>query len=219
VVDLTATAVVDLPAALAELRHGLHVGARVDARLPDDERVATVVEAAAFDRDGDALVARFGLPDHVGPDMRLLCCGLNPSVHAADAGVGYVTGSNRFWRAMAVAGLATEPLRDPLHLLRVDHVGMTDIVKRPTPRADELTTAEYRTGVERLAALCSWLQPKALAMVGLAGWRAAVDRRAAVGWQPEPLGGVPVYVLPSTSGLNARVTLPELAEHLRTAAG
>ena len=31
------------------------------------------------------------LPDTVGAGMRLLVCGLNPSVHAADAGVGYVT--------------------------------------------------------------------------------------------------------------------------------
>ncbi len=31
------------------------------------------------------------LPDTVGPGMRLLVCGLNPSLHAADAGVGYVT--------------------------------------------------------------------------------------------------------------------------------
>ncbi len=40
-------------------------------------------------------------------------------------------------------------------------------------------------------------------MVGLAGWRAAVDRKAVAGVQPEPFGGRPVYVMPSTSGLNA----------------
>lgn len=162
-------------------------------------------------------VAQRALPDHVGPDLRLLCCGLNPSLHAADAGVGYVTGSNRFWRAMALAGLATRD-RDPRHLARVDRIGMTDLVKRPTARAEELATAEYREGVARLEALCRWLRPGALAVVGLAGWRAAVDRRAAVGWQTEPLGGVPVYVLPSTSGLNARVSLDDLAQHLRSAA-
>jgi hypothetical protein len=35
--------------------------------------------------------------------------------------------------------------------------------------------------------------------------------------QPETLGGRPIYVLPSTSGLNARVPLADLAEHLATA--
>lgn len=197
----------------------------------DPDHLRAVVEAAGFEvialelhghqvrsvRIEITAVARRALPDHVGPDLRLLCCGLNPSLHAADAGVGYVTGSNRFWRAMASAGLATRD-RDPRHLARVDRIGMTDLVKRPTARADKLSATEYREGVVRLEALCRWLRPGALAVVGLAGWRAAVDRRAAVGWQPDRLGGVPVYVLPSTSGLNARVSLDDLAHHLRTAA-
>ncbi|CAN5683589.1 hypothetical protein BH10ACT1_BH10ACT1_01540 [soil metagenome] len=161
--------------------------------------------------------AERALPDHVGAGMRLLCCGLNPSLHAADAGVGYVTGSNRFWRAMAAAGLSTSD-RDPRRLLRIDHVGMTDLVKRATARADELRAAEHREGVERLDQLCAWLRPAAVAVVGLAGWRAAVDRRAAVGWQSRHLGGSPVYVLPSTSGLNAGTSLADLVTHLRAAA-
>lgn len=192
-------------------------------------QLRTVVEAAGFSIDdlvvqaGEpprielAATARRALPDHVGADMRLLCCGLNPSLHAADAGVGYVTGSNRFWPAMVAAGLATR-VREPRHLLRHDRIGMTDLVKRATARADELHRDEYAEGVDRLRDLCRWLEPTALAMVGLAGWRAAVDRRASVGWQPEPLGPTPVYVLPSTSGLNARVSLAELAGHLATAA-
>lgn len=193
----------------------------------------TVVEAAGFAIDHLELVAaqhqdahprievtataQRALPDHVGPGMRLLCCGLNPSLHAADAGVGYVTGNNRFWRAMDAAGLATRD-RDPRHLLHHNRIGMTDLVKRATPRADELTTAEYRHGVERLDALCSWLQPAAVAVVGLAGWRAAVDRKAAVGWQERRLGPSPVYVLPSTSGLNAGTSLDDLVGHLLAAA-
>ena len=199
----------------------------------DADQLATVVEAAGFRVEGlevfpapsatDAprieltATALRALPDHVGADMRLLCCGLNPSEHAADSGVGYVTGSNRFWKAMAAAGLATRD-RDPRHLLHHDHIGMTDLVKRPTPRADALSTAEYREGVDRLRALCTWLRPGALAVVGLAGWRAAVDRKASVGWQPEPLGPTPVYVLPSTSGLNAGTTLSDLVAHLEAAA-
>jgi TDG/mug DNA glycosylase family protein len=197
----------------------------------DPDRLTAVVEAAGFSvdertvtptGDGHAQIhvvatALRALPDHVAAGMRLLCCGLNPSLHAADAGVGYVTGSNRFWPAMALAGLATRD-RDPRYLVRHDHVGMTDLVKRATARADELSRGEYRAGVDRLAALCDWLRPGALAVVGLAGWRAAVDRKATVGWQPAPLGPTPVYVLPSTSGLNARVPLADLAEHLRAAA-
>ena len=63
-----------------------------------------------------------------------------------------------------------------------------------------------------------WLRPGAVCFVGLAGWRAAFDRKAQPGVQPEPFGGVPAYVMPSTSGLNARVPVAELADHLRAAA-
>jgi G:T/U-mismatch repair DNA glycosylase len=61
--------------------------------------------------------------------MRLLCCGINPSVHAAEAGVGYATASNRFWSALAAAGLTTVD-RDPRRLLR-DH-GIGILTKRKT---------------------------------------------------------------------------------------
>jgi TDG/mug DNA glycosylase family protein len=201
----------------------------------DPDHVRAVVEAAGFSiadlhvaepwKEGDAArieisaVAERRLPDYVAGGMRLLCCGLNPSLHAADAGVGYVTGNNRFWPAMVMAGL-TDRLRDNRHMLAEHHIGMTDLVKRATPRASELTTAEFREGVERLGRLCDWLRPGAVAVNGLVGWRAAVDRKAQIGWQPEGLGesNTPIYVLPSTSGLNARVPLQELADHLRAAA-
>ena len=89
--------------------------------------------------------------------MRLLVCGLNPSVRAADAGVGLVTPGNRFWPAALAAGLVTRD-RDPRHALLAHGVGMTDLVKRATPRAAELTRDEYRAGVERLGRLCAWLR-------------------------------------------------------------
>ncbi len=57
-----------------------------------------------------------------------------------------------------------------------------------------------------------------MCIVGLAGWRAAVDRRATAGWHERQLGGRPVYVMPSTSGLNAATPLAALVEHLQAAA-
>ena len=162
---------------------------------------------------------RLALPDHVGAAMRLLCCGINPSVHAAEAGVGYVTRSNRFWPALLASGLADVD-RDPRLLLRRHRIGMTDLVPRPTPRASDLDPAEYGPSLDRLARLCGWLRPAAVVVVGIDAWRrASGDRRAVLGWQPEPVGPTPVYVMPSTSGLNARVPLADLVDHLRAAAG
>jgi len=193
------------------------------------ERLTDVVHGAGFAldelvvtprRDGMGLTVRATrareLPDFVAADMRLLVSGLNPSEHAAGAGIGYVTAGNRFWPAALAAGIATRD-RDPRHALREHGMGMTDMVKRATPRADALTREEYRAGLARLDRLCEWLQPGAVAVVGLAGWRAAVDRKAVAGWQAQALGGRPVYVLPSTSGLNAGTSLTVLVDHLRAA--
>lgn len=148
--------------------------------------------------------------------MRLLVCGLNPSLHAAKAGVGYVTPGNRFWPAALAAGLVTAD-RDPRHALEVDGVGFTDLVARASPRADRLTAAEYGSGVDRLDRLCRRWQPGAVCIVGLAGWRKAVDRTAVAGPQEPRLGGRPVYLMPSTSGLNAATGLDALIAHLRAA--
>jgi TDG/mug DNA glycosylase family protein len=149
--------------------------------------------------------------------MRLLVCGLNPSVYSADAGLGFARPGNRFWPAMLAAGLTTRD-RDPRELLRSHAIGLTDLVKRATRAAADLTTDEYREGLDRVTRLVAGLRPGAVRFVGLDGWRRAVDRRAVAGLQPTDLDGVPVYVMPSTSGLNAHSRLDDLTGHLVAAA-
>jgi TDG/mug DNA glycosylase family protein len=156
------------------------------------------------------------LPDLVGPGLRLLVCGLNPSLVSADAGIPFFRRSNRFWRA-ALAADATLRERDPLHALRARGLGFTDLVKRATARADALGAGEYREGAARLERLVRWLGPRAICFVGLAGFRAAWGRGARPGVQPTPLGGRPVYLMPSTSGAAASASLADLAAHLRAA--
>jgi len=157
------------------------------------------------------------LPDVVGPGMRLLLCGLNPSLHSADAGVGFARPGNRFWPAALASGLLTAD-RDGRDAYVSHGVGMTDLVKRATARAEELSVDEYRAGAARVERLVRWLRPRAICFVGLGGYRAAVDRRAQAGVQAESFGGVPAYVMPNPSGLNAHTTPADLAEHLRAAA-
>ena len=234
--ELAPTAV---PLALADLHRSLEVGVSVHLGLLIGPRrsgwspstLTDVVVGAGFTIDhldapapgqpGSQITVAATrartLPDTVGTDMRLLICGLNPSVLSADVGIGFARNGNRYWPAALAAGIVTVD-RDTRHALVHHGIGMTDLVKRATARADELTTAEYRAGLERVGRLCEWLRPGAVCFVGLAGWRAAADRRATAGVQPETLGGTPVYVMPSTSGLNARTTPAELADHLRAAA-
>lgn len=214
-----------LPIALAKLHRSLHVGAPLTVSAPWPHGPVTPTDlliGAGFAVNGHTDRATFGvsrersLPDTVGAGLRLLVSGLNPSAHAADAGLGYVTPGNRFWPAALAAGLVSVD-RDPWHALRHHRLGMTDVVKRATPRADALTNQEYCDGIARLERLCAWLQPGVMVFVGLAGWRAAVDRGAVAGLQAQALGGRPVYVLPSTSGLNAGTPFSTIVDHLRSA--
>ena len=217
---------------LADFQRRLEVGSVVaigvgiapDARWVDAVRLVDLATGAGFDVVGvdatsagklrcSAVRART-LPDSVGAEMLVLVCGLNPSVVAADAGVPFARPGNRFWPAAVAAGLATVD-RDPDHALHFHRMGMTDLVKRATPSAAELTATEYRAGMERLERLCAWLAPRVVCFVGLAGWRTAVDRHARPGLQPSLLGGRSVYVMPSTSGRNAHARIDALCDHLR----
>jgi double-stranded uracil-DNA glycosylase len=237
-----------LPLALAHLHRATRVGAPIALimkrgdyegdQLPDDDfpgrffaswepdALVDVVAGAGFVVELVAASVEWievsasrarTLPDTVGTGMRLLVCGLNPSLYAADAGVGFARPGNRFWPAALTARLVSRD-RDPYHALTAHGVGMTDLVKRATRRADEVRVEEYGEGAARVARLMEWFHPAAVCFVGLAGYRAAIDHRGAAGEQPEPFGGVPAYVMPSTSGLNAHVRLDDVVEHLRAAA-
>ena len=130
-----------LPLALAHLHRSLAVGAPVvfsvvegddEGAIPGDDiagrffanwrrdALADVVVGAGFDLRaiesvGDELwvtaTRARTLPDFVGPDMSVLVCGLNPSLVAADAGVGFAGATNRFWPAALAAGLVTRTAR------------------------------------------------------------------------------------------------------------
>jgi TDG/mug DNA glycosylase family protein len=205
---------------------GDEVGGRFfTAWRPD--RLVDVITGAGFEVDrgsltvsGDELRLRAvrarTLADTVGPGMRLLVCGVNPSWYSADAGVGYARPGNRFWPAALAAGIVAFD-RDPVAALAYHGMGMTDFVKRPTRTAAEVTGAEYRRGFDRVERLVAWLRPGAVLFTGLSGWRDVVNPKAVAGVQPEPIGGRPAYVMPSTSGLNARSPLADLADHMRKA--
>ena len=95
------------------------------------------------------------LPDTVGPNMQVLIIGLNPSPYSADSGIGYGRPGNRFWPAALKAGLVSID-RDPRHALSHHGVGMTDLVRRTTARADEVERTEFEAGFERIERLVTW---------------------------------------------------------------
>jgi TDG/mug DNA glycosylase family protein len=190
-------------------------------------RLVDVVTGAGFEVEdgsvtvsGDELRLRAvrarTLADTVGEGMRLLVCGVNPSFYSADAGVGYARPGNRFWKAALSSGIVSRD-RDPAGAVIGHGVGMTDFVKRPTRTAAEVTPDEYGAGFARVERLTEWLRPGAVCFTGLSGWRTVVNPKAVAGLQPQRIGGRPAYVMPSTSGLNARTPPSELADHLLAA--
>lgn len=206
-----------LPLWLARLHRALPVGDTVRFTMSGGLLALpfeSVLEGAGFSLDNGNLVRLNTLPDIVSTGMRVLVCGLNPSPHAAKSGVPFSRGGNRFWPAALTAGLVDRD-RDPYDALATKRVGFTDLVKRTTRRADELTDSEFRSGVVRIERLVRWLRPASVLVVGLTGWRRGLERQADAGWQPALLADAPVYLMPNTSGLNARESLDSLAEHLR----
>jgi TDG/mug DNA glycosylase family protein len=237
---------VRVPAALADVHRSVEVGGALHVRVTSDrsapdhqdsfggrhfefwnpEHLARVVEGAGFAVDAvhddgeewlDVEATRQRtLADTVGPDMRLLVVGLNPSLYAADVGVGFARPGNRFWPAALASGVVTRD-RDPRHALVAHRIGFTDLVKRASVAAKEIALEEYRAGAERVRLLVEWLEPAAVLFAGLDGYRRVVDRRAEAGWQAEHFGGARCYVMPNPSGLNTHATVASLADHLRSA--
>jgi TDG/mug DNA glycosylase family protein len=153
------------------------------------------------------------LPDVAAPGLRVLFSGINPSLYSAATGHHFARPGNRFWPALHLSGFTPRLLRpheqDELLVLGL---GITNVVSRPTVRADELTADEIREGGELLTAKVSRLRPAWLAVVGITVYRTAFGRpRAGEGPQKETVAGAQLWVLPNPSGLNAHWTQHTLA--------
>lgn len=207
-----------LPLWLARLHRSLPVEAGVQLSLRGTLPVARelLFEGAGFIDEGDKLVRQRTLPDMLAPNLRAVVVGINPSFHSADAGYGYAGPGNRFWEAAAAAGLVST-LRSPEHSLTHESVGFTDLVKRATSRAADITASEFQAGLVRLDQIFDWVRPRRIIVAGITGWRQATGQPGSAGWQKRTLGGRPIYLMPNPSGLNARTTLDDLIDHLRTA--
>ncbi|MFI5933557.1 G/U mismatch-specific DNA glycosylase [Actinoplanes sp. NPDC051494] len=152
------------------------------------------------------------VPDLVGPDLRILFSGINPSLYSAATGHHFARPGNRFWPALHLAGLTPRRLHPSEQgLLPGLGLGITNVVARATARADELSPAELKAGGEVLAELVARWRPGCLAILGVTAYRTAFGRpKATTGPQSSTIGGVPVHVLPNPSGLNAHYTVETL---------
>ena len=165
------------------------------------------------------LQAAYGavIPDLVGPGIRVLLVGINPSLYSGWTATHFARPGNRLWRTLHEAGLTDRQLHpSESEAIVAAGLGITNLVARATARADELTDDEIRAGVEplrRLVRRCRrrWGGPSYVAFLGISTYRVAFGRpKAVVGEQPERFEQAGVWVLPNPSGLNAHYQQPAL---------
>jgi TDG/mug DNA glycosylase family protein len=166
------------------------------------------------------------IPDLVGDRTRLLFVGINPGLWTAAVQTHFAHPANRFYPALFAAGIIERPIDPAAGMTEDDRayflergLGVTNLVTRASARADELSADELREGGARLVDRVGVWRPTVVAVAGITAYRSAFGaRKAAVGRQPEPIGGSELWVVPNPSGLNAHETVATLAVAYRAAA-
>lgn len=165
------------------------------------------------------------LPDYLAPKMPLVFIGINPSTYSAAQGHYFARRTNRFWPALSQSRLS-EPIRAALGRDRLEPtddarllafgIGFTDLVKRPSARAAELSRADYRIWAPKLRQRLEHYQPRVACFHGFTGYRAFVRDALGLtevprnlGPQPHSLGPTRLYVVPNPSPANAHFTLAD----------
>jgi double-stranded uracil-DNA glycosylase len=162
------------------------------------------------------------VPDLLPADdqpLRLLFVGINPGLWTAATQTHFAHPLNRFYPAIFRAGITTRPIdasagmtAEDRDYFRARGIGFTNIVRRATAKASELSNAELKEGGAELFSLVARRKPTVVAIAGITAYRTAFNRpKAKQGLQPEPLAGAELWVVPNPSGLNAHETVPTLA--------
>lgn len=165
------------------------------------------------------------LPDRLGPDLRLLLVGINPSIYAVAYGHYFARKQNRFWPALSASKLG-QPICRALGVERLvpEHdvelprfgIGLTDVVKIPSSNCSFVTPEMFAQGVPTLRALLMQYAPPTICFHGLTAYRPflrhglGVDPRSAqLGLQPVRLENSRIFVVPNPSGANAHFKLAD----------
>lgn len=151
-------------------------------------------------------------PDLLGAGLDVVFCGINPAATAAADGHNFSNPSNRFWEVLYRSGFTTVRLRpeDERQLLTYG-CGITAVVTRPTARATDIPTTEFRLSREGFERKIRQFKPRVVAFLGKRALAAMLDDpHIAFGRQAVGFAGATSWVLPNPSGLNRRFTLDAL---------
>lgn len=152
------------------------------------------------------------VPDVIADGLRVLFCGINPSLYSAVVGHHFARPGNRFWKTLHGAGFTPRLLspREDQELLAFG-LGLTNVVPHATASAADLAREDYVRGASTLARKLRRYRPEVVAFLGVEAYRIVTGNpRARVGAQPQSLAGTRVWALPNPSGLNAHYQLEAL---------
>ena len=159
------------------------------------------------------------LPDHLREGLEILFVGLNPSTYSVEVGHYFANPRNRFWPAFNGAEMTPEPLTAETDYRVLEFgIGMTDIVKRPTPGVADLKTEDFRGGALDLQERLTANAPRIVCFHGImaATHYAKIindDRsKIALGLQPWSIGASKVCVVPNPSPANASFSLNDIID-------
>lgn len=159
------------------------------------------------------------VPDLIGPGLRLLFVGINPGLWTAATQTHFARPGNRFYPALQLAGIIDRTIDPGAGMTGDDRaylvgrgIGISNLARRATARADELTPDELRRGASALETLVVLQRPRVVAVAGVTAYRKAFDQaKTQTGLQPGDLGGAELWIVPNPSGLNAHDTVATLA--------
>jgi TDG/mug DNA glycosylase family protein len=173
------------------------------------------------------------LQDSLAEGLDIIFVGLNPSAYSVRVGHYFANPRNRFWRALNRSGLVDRELSPEQDSALLGYgIGFTDVVKRPTPQASGLTTADFRRWAPVLKAKLLQHQPRIACFHGIMGYRAYLkhgegvdagleaqreaglearrEEKLALGLQGRTIGESRVFVVPNPSPANAQFSLEDL---------
>jgi TDG/mug DNA glycosylase family protein len=158
------------------------------------------------------------LPDYLEEGLDIVFVGLNPSEYSVKAGHYFANPRNRFWAALNRSGLVSRDMTPERDADLLHHgIGFTDVVKRPTPQASGLRTADFRRWALVLREKLLRYRPRIACFLGVTAYAEylrhadGVRERPALGPQHLVIGQTRVFVVPNPSPANARFSLDDLA--------
>lgn len=165
------------------------------------------------------------LPDYLAPGLDLVFVGINPGLYSVARGHYFARPTSRFWPAFSASRLSARARQmletatlGPEHdaaLLRAG-IGFTDVVKRPSANAADLSPRDFAEWAPRLLARLRRHRPRVACFHGLTGYRPFLrlvlghaDGAPELGPQPETIGATRIFVVPNPSPANAHFTVAD----------